>query len=247
MVCYRRKKNHKIQHRFSWKFLRILLYWTMCKKGSVTMQVRQRVFNYWPCWHTHHRHFNAVLSTAIGDSHTSWISDILYLSLVCLVFGLVYLVIGTDGVLGRFGGWVSTPPGARLLINYWIAETPSLWERVPFLISQLPTIERYPPPLRLPQVLIKPRKTTAVHWRQREGGLLSLVNQICSPTLTIWYSSNWNGHGRSLWLWWNPSSCRWHLLLSRPRHLRWTYFQNRAGDRCNKQFLEPDRQWNLPV
>ena len=31
-------------------------------------------------------------------------------------------------------------------------------------------------PLRLQQVLIKPRKTAAVHWRQSEGGLLSLVN-----------------------------------------------------------------------
>ena len=50
----------------------------------------------------------------------------------------------------------------------------------------------HPHPLRLQQVLVKPRKTTAVHWRQREGGLLSLV-KICPPTLTIWYSSiNWN-------------------------------------------------------
>ena len=31
-------------------------------------------------------------------------------------------------------------------------------------------------PVRLQQVLIKPRKTAAVHWRQSEGGLLSLVN-----------------------------------------------------------------------
>ena len=42
----------------------------------------------------------------------------------------------------------------------------------------------FPNPLRLQQVLVKPRKTTAVHWRQREGGLLSLV-KICPPTLTI--------------------------------------------------------------
>ena len=33
-----------------------------------------------------------------------------------------------------------------------------------------------PGALRLPQVLIKPRKTAGVHWWQREGGLLSLVN-----------------------------------------------------------------------
>ena len=35
--------------------------------------------------------------------------------------------------------------------------------------------------LRLQQVLIKPRKTAAVHWRQSEGGLLSLVN-TCGET-----------------------------------------------------------------
>ena len=46
--------------------------------------------------------------------------------------------------------------------------------------------------LRLQQILIKPRKIAAVHWRQSEGGLLSLVNQIWPPTLTIWYFSNWN-------------------------------------------------------
>ena len=42
--------------------------------------------------------------------------------------------------------------------------------------------------LRLPQVLIKPRKTTGVHWWQREGGLLSLVNTcgeigLCPPCM----------------------------------------------------------------
>ena len=51
--------------------------------------------------------------------------------------------------------------------------------------------------LRLQKVWVKPRKTEAVHWQQRGGGLLSLVNiksnQICPPTLTIWYSCNWNG------------------------------------------------------
>ena len=31
-------------------------------------------------------------------------------------------------------------------------------------------------PLRLQQVLIKPRRTKSVHWWQRGGGLLSLVN-----------------------------------------------------------------------
>jgi hypothetical protein len=31
-------------------------------------------------------------------------------------------------------------------------------------------------PLRLQQVLIKPRETAAVHRRQSEGGLLTLVN-----------------------------------------------------------------------
>ena len=36
--------------------------------------------------------------------------------------------------------------------------------------------KQLPSTLRLQQVLVKPRKTTAVHWRQREGGLLSLVN-----------------------------------------------------------------------
>ena len=32
-------------------------------------------------------------------------------------------------------------------------------------------------------VLIKPRKTAAVHWRQSEGGLLSLVNKSAHPPL----------------------------------------------------------------
>ena len=45
-----------------------------------------------------------------------------------------------------------------------------------------------PSPLRLPQVLIKPRKTAGVHWWQREGGLLSLVNTcgeigLCPPCM----------------------------------------------------------------
>ena len=38
--------------------------------------------------------------------------------------------------------------------------------------------EVQPEALRLQQVLIKPRKTAAVHRRQSEGGLLTLVNQI---------------------------------------------------------------------
>ena len=41
--------------------------------------------------------------------------------------------------------------------------------------------------LRLPQVLIKPRKTTGVHWWQREGGLLSLVDiKSTHPPLPIY-------------------------------------------------------------
>ena len=43
-----------------------------------------------------------------------------------------------------------------------------------------------PAPLRLPQVLIKPRKTAGVHLWQRERGLLTLVNTcveigLCTP------------------------------------------------------------------
>ena len=42
------------------------------------------------------------------------------------------------------------------------------------------------PPLRLQQVLVLPRRTEAVNWRQRGGGLLSLVNTcgeigLCTP------------------------------------------------------------------
>ena len=42
--------------------------------------------------------------------------------------------------------------------------------------------------LRLQQVLIEPRKTAEVHWWQREGGLLSLVNTcgeigLCPPCM----------------------------------------------------------------
>ena len=41
--------------------------------------------------------------------------------------------------------------------------------------------------LRLSQVLIKPRKTSAVHWWQEEGGLLSLVNiKSTHPPLPIY-------------------------------------------------------------
>ena len=36
--------------------------------------------------------------------------------------------------------------------------------------------------LQLQQVLIKPRKIAAVHWRHNEGGLLSLVN-TCGETV----------------------------------------------------------------
>ena len=58
--------------------------------------------------------------------------------------------------------------GEQLLQQQWPPEV-KLWHFPP--CGQLQCS-----PLRLPQVLIKPRKTTGVHWWQREGGLLSLVN-----------------------------------------------------------------------
>ena len=50
----------------------------------------------------------------------------------------------------------------------------------------MPGSAQYLHPLRLQQVLIKPRKTAAVHRRQSEGGLLTLVNTcgeigLCTP------------------------------------------------------------------
>ena len=43
-------------------------------------------------------------------------------------------------------------------------------------VTPHPLINLWEGALRLQQVLIKPRKTAAVHRRQSEGGLLTLVN-----------------------------------------------------------------------
>ena len=61
--------------------------------------------------------------------------------------------------------------------------------------------------MRLPQVLVKPRKTVGVNWWQREGGLLSLVNikwlnhSCCWQTCSV----DWHTCIESIYILWGMS------------------------------------------
>jgi hypothetical protein len=75
------------------------------------------------------------------------------------------------------------------LFNHFINSSQMPWQ-AQYNVKTMGGEKGDPPiPLRLQQVLVKPRRTEAVYWRQRGGGLLSLVNLPSHPDHLI---CKWN-------------------------------------------------------